>query len=226
MKKRFPLNYRANVINYTNDVLNKKNFFSAFAEYFVLFFDFSGVDKNAFYSMELRLKKNRLLGNFVRIRRFLTKTLSFLPSKSREDFVMLRVNDLLLSNDMGFIGLLLVRQEDFFLRLDIIFFFCEFCLLQKFTNPSRKNYLANSPIELDFFFKPLFVKLSNFLICPKFFGYFIWTFRTWGGFALKLHQINKLLVVNRLFYFFFKFFFQGFLQLPHLRKNGYVKSIS
>jgi hypothetical protein len=226
MKKRFPLNYRTNMISYTNDVLNKKNFFSAFAEYFVLFFDFSGVDKNSFYSMELRLKKNRLLGNFVRIKRFLTKTLSFLPSKSRDDFVMLRVNDLLLSNDVGFIGLLLVNQEDFFLKLSTIFFFCEFCFLQKFTNPFGKNYLANSTLELDFFFKPLFVKLSNFLICPKFFGYFIWTFRTLGGFGLKLLQISKLLIVSRLFYFFFNFFFRGFLQLLRLQKNGYIKSIS
>lgn len=225
MKKRFPLNYRANVISYTNDVLNKKNFFSVFAEYFVLFFDFSGVDKNSFYSMELRLKKNRFLGNVVRIKRFLTKTLSFLPSKSGEDFVTLRLNELLLSNDRGFVGLLLVSREAFYANLNTIFCFFEFCFLQKFINPFGKNYLIDSTLGLNFFFKPLFIKLSNFLICPKFFQYFILAFRKFGDFSLKALQVGKLALVVKLF-FFFIYFFRSFLRLAYFYKNGHIKSIS
>jgi hypothetical protein len=134
MGKRVPLGYRTNIVRYMNNILNKKNFFSAFSEYFVLFFDFSGMEKNSFYSFVLKLRKNHLLGEFVQIKRFLAKTLSFVPSLGEETFVRFRMNELLLSNDTGFIGLVILDKESFFRSyipffLFILFVFCRSLLI-------------------------------------------------------------------------------------------------
>lgn len=225
MGKRLPLSYKSNIVKYTNNVLNKKNFFSAFSEYFVLFFDLSGMEKNSFYSIILKLRKNHLLGEFVQIRRFLTKTLSFVPSMSEEVFVQLRMNELLLSSDTGFIGLLILDRASFFSKIHTVFSFYTFCFLQRFVNPFGKKFVLDSILGLDFFFKPLFVKLSNLLICPKFFGNFINIFYSFGDFNSKFLQINKLITLPKLFYLFFAFFFRFFFYL-NLKRYGYVESVS
>jgi hypothetical protein len=219
MEKRLPLSYRMSMVKYTNNVLNKKNFFSVFSVYFVLFFDFSGIDKNSFYSIILKLRKNQLLGKFVQVKRFLTKTLSFVPSMGGKDFVQLKVNELLLSNDTGFIGLLVLDREAFFSKVNTIFSFYDFCYLHKFVNPFGKKFvLESSALGLDFFFKPLFVKLSNFLICPRVFDKFIHVFYVYGDFSVKVSQIRKLIVFPRLFFFFFISFFKCFLLFRLIRK--------
>lgn len=198
------------MIEYTDNVLNKKNFFSIFSNYFVLFFDLSGMDKNSFYSLQKKLKKDQIFGGFVQVKRFLTKTLNFVPSMSSEIFVQLNLNKLLLANDIGFVGLLILDRGSFFSKINTIFSFYTFCFLQKFVNPFGKKFVLDSNLGLDFFFKPLFIKLSSFLICPAVFYKFICMFYVYENFGLKFLQIKKLMMLPRLFFFFFTFFFKFF----------------
>lgn len=212
MKKRLSLSYRTNVVKYADNILNKKNFFSIFFDYFVLFFDFSGMDKNSFYSMIVKLRKNRLLGEFVQVRRFLSKSLSFVPSTSGVRFVQSKMNELLLANDVGFVGLLVLDKETTFSKLENIFSFYTFCFSQKFVNPFGKKFMLDLNLGLDFFFKPLFIKLSNFLICPKFFNDFVRIFYKLDGFSSKLLQVKNFVVIPRLLFVFFTFFFRYFFR--------------
>jgi hypothetical protein len=231
------LNYKFNVIKVTNSLINKKNFFIESNNYFIMFFDFAGIDKAFYLRIKDSFQSTDILRSTFTFKKFLMRSIVIFDSSSSslsETRTSLIVNKFLNANELGFLGLLSVNRYLFSKKLIFILSFFEMCFLKKFVNPSGKKYLLGIRYDLNFFLKPLALKLNNMLICPKFFFFFLSSLKKnlRIQYFEEMSSISLIILIKvflNFFFVFFQLYYLIFLKLSRiifLYKNGDIKSVS